>query len=112
MAIIIPFPVRAPLTDRFLLNDKIQLFRWELASQGVVIGRVAIYESQGSGPERGDYALVYQPGAVWASWGLNREAKGVVLWECAYGRDLDVFPTMKAALAALELYLVPREKRA
>jgi hypothetical protein len=83
MAIILPFPVRPQPTDRFLLKDKIQLFRWELASQGVAIGRVAIQEGRGGGPERGDYALIYQPGAVWASWGLNREAKGVVLWECA-----------------------------
>jgi hypothetical protein len=112
MAIIIPFPVRPPLTDRFLLRDKIQLFRWKPVDQGEVIRRVAIYEGNDVGPEQGDYALVYGPGAEWASWGLNREAKGIVLWECAYGRDLDVFPTMAAALEALELYLVPLEKRA
>ena len=113
MAVIIPFPARPAEVDRFLVRDKIELCRWEAAFKGEAISRIAIHDGSGQpGPQNGDFALVYEPGAIWAAWGLSREVRGVVLWECAYGKDMDVFPTMAEALKALSHYVVRWEKRA
>ena len=113
MAIIIPFAARPAAVDCFLVQDKIELCRWETALKGVAISRIAIHDGGGKpGPQNADFALVYEPDAIWAAWGLSREARGVVLWECAYGKDMDVFPLMVDALEALSRYVVKWERRA
>lgn len=50
--------------------------------------------------ETGQFAMLYKGDHAWASWGVVRKPRGVLLWNCVTLRDIGVFPTMADALAA------------
>jgi hypothetical protein len=101
MCTVIPFSNREPLGDRLLTRDKIDLCLWESACDHPGVARVVVHEG-GSELREPDLVLIYAPGTVWARWGVARQGDRIVVWECAFGKDLGRYPTMREALSALE----------
>lgn len=82
--------------------DMLALSRWMRQSELHGYPRTVVEVGDGSGaPEAGGFALVYEPGQCWASWGVARERAELVVWHCATGADQGRFPTMQAALDSL-----------
>jgi hypothetical protein len=45
--------------------------------------------------------MMYVAGRPWASWGVVRQGRSVLLWDCVTHVDIGLFPSMIAALAAV-----------
>ncbi len=93
-----------PGRDERNLNswDMIALHGWMRRPEASGYPRMVIEVGDGSGePEEGGYALLYEAGQDWASWGIARDSEALVVWHCASGADKGRFPTMQAALASL-----------
>jgi hypothetical protein len=102
-AVIIPFPIRAPRSHRLTLRDRIAILAWDEAARLAGYDRVVIRERQPQDdPHIGDYLSVYRAGESWAAWGLARQGWTLRVWRCATGADIGDFPSIEAALAAIE----------
>ena len=55
----------------------------------------------------GCFAMVYRAGASWASWGVARQGRSGLLWDCVTLADIGRFPSMIDALAALPIDEMP-----
>ncbi len=53
--------------------------------------------------DMGSFALLYRAGTPWASWGIARQDRVVVVWDCVSLTDIGRFPSMSDALAGLPL---------
>lgn len=51
--------------------------------------------------DMGAFAMLYQNGSPWASWGIVRQDRTVLLWDCVTLGDIGRFPTMIDALRAV-----------
>ncbi len=51
--------------------------------------------------ESGPYAMLYEGGTAWASWGVMRQAADVLVWDCVKFTDIGRFGSMQDALAAI-----------
>ncbi|MEJ1975242.1 MAG: hypothetical protein WDN49_03425 [Acetobacteraceae bacterium] len=75
---------------------------WELTAVAYGFDRIVIHEQVGGeAPEDGDFVLVYRSGDRWARWGAARQGTHILLWRCANGAEVGIFPTMRQALDAL-----------
>ena len=75
----------------FTLRDREDLEEWSSIHH-----RVSICTS-----DMGSFAMVYEAGRPWASWGVVRQGRSVLLWECVTLADIGSFPSMIDALAAV-----------
>ncbi len=57
--------------------------------------------------DMGSFAMVYRAGASWASWGVVRQGRSVLLWDCVTLADIGRFPSMIDALTALPTDVSP-----
>lgn len=86
-AIVLPFKLR-PLVrprpvegNRFDLRDRVTLEEWRPNARACGYSRIEI--ECGSGQDGvGDFALIYEEGREWASWGVGREAGAYHVWRC------------------------------
>lgn len=87
------FPVLRPARNQasFTPRDRADLSDW--SARGY---RVAMCSS-----EMGAFAMLYQDGAPWASWGLVRQGREILLWDCVTLADIGRYRSMAAALAAV-----------
>ena len=53
--------------------------------------------------EFGVFAMLYRGGASWAAWGVVRQERTVLVWDCVTLADIGRFPSMFDALAALPI---------
>lgn len=53
--------------------------------------------------EFGVFAMLYRGGASWAAWGVVRQGRTVLVWDCVTLADVGRFPSMFDALAALPI---------
>lgn len=53
--------------------------------------------------EFGVFAMLYRGGAPWAAWGVVRQERTVLVWDCVTLADIGRFPSMFDALAALPI---------
>jgi hypothetical protein len=104
-AVVIAFPEArqrpAPATARRLtLRDRVEAMRWADAVRTLGVSRAAIHS--GGDPHIGDFILIYQAGALWASWVIGCKPAGYSVWRAGSGTDLGCFPSLGQALAAVE----------
>ena len=83
---------REPGEPWFSLRDRDDLDAW--ASHG----RRAVLVSS----EMGMFAMLHEGGQTWASWGIVRQSRGLLVWNCITLADVDRFATMADALAAID----------
>lgn len=76
----------------FTLRDRADLEAW------AVQGRRAVLVAS----ETGLFAMLYQDGHTWASWGVVRQLRRVLVWDCVTLVDIDRCATMADALAAID----------
>ncbi len=101
-AVILSFPQASAAAHKLLPEDKTEACAWELTAMAYGFDRIVIHEQMGgSGPEDGDFVLIYRTGDRWARWGAARQGGQVLLWRCANGVEVGAFPTMREALNAL-----------
>ncbi len=100
---VIPFPGRERNDNRLDTRDRIALLAWVDGGAGHGVCRVVVQHCEsGEDPAVvGDFAMLYRPGAAWASWSLARSRGRYQVWEMAYGRTLGLFDTLAGALACL-----------
>lgn len=75
----------------FTLRDRADLDEWTASDR-----RVSLCSS-----ETGTFAMLYLEGMRWASWGVVRQGRSVLLWDCVTLADVGQFPSMFDALAAI-----------
>ena len=75
----------------FTLRDRADLDDWSSADI-----RISICSS-----DTGPFAMLYRAGQSWASWGVVRQGRSVLLWDCITLADIGRFPSMIDALAAV-----------
>ena len=81
----------------FTLRDREDLEDWSTADHLVSI----------CSSDTGPFAMLYQAGRKWASWGVARQGRSVLLWDCVTLADIGVFPSMIDALAAVPIDSLP-----
>ena len=77
----------------FTLRDSEDLKDWSSAEH-----RVSICHS-----DMGPFAMLYEAERPWASWGVVRQGRSVLLWDCVTLADIGLFPSMIDALAAVPI---------
>jgi hypothetical protein len=101
-AVIIAFPRVQESAHKLLAADKASACEWEFGAAAYGFDRVVIHEQiGGQSPEDGDFVLIYRMGDRWARWGAARQGAHILLWRCANGAEVGIFPTMQEALDAL-----------
>ena len=75
----------------FTGRDRADLDEWSSSAH-----RVSMCSS-----EMGMFAMVYEAGRPWASWGVVRQGRVVLLWDCVTLADIGRFSSMFDALAAV-----------
>lgn len=91
-----------PQAPGFHARDLIALSAWAARSEQHGYSRIHVEGADDvPGPDSGAYALVYQLGRDWASWGLARAGSRVSIWHCGTGADMCTFPEMAQALDSL-----------
>jgi hypothetical protein len=87
----------------FTIEDRIALLEW--SSQGSSgYARVVLEEGvPGATPDRSAYILLYRRYDLFATLGLTRRARDILMWRCSDGTSCGIYPTMAAALAVLPL---------
>ena len=81
--------------------DRIELLSWHCGDGQGYARLVLEIGTTGATPDLSGYALLYLANAVWAALGITRTGDSVLIWRCATGVALGVFPTMPAALRAV-----------
>ena len=83
----------------FTLRDRADLDDWSSDDH-----RVAVCAS-----DMGPFAMLYEAGRPWASWGVVRQGRSVLLWDCVTLADIGRFASMIDALAAvpIDTFLAP-----
>ena len=101
-AVIIAFPRVPEAAHKLLSVDKAAACEWEFGATAYGFDRIVIHEQiGGQSPEEGDFVLIYRMGDRWARWGAARQGSQILLWRCANGVEVGIFPTMREALDAL-----------
>ena len=77
----------------FTARDRSDLDEWMAADR-----RVSICAC-----EFGAFAMLYRGRAPWAAWGVVRQDRMVLVWDCVTLADIGRFPSMFDALAALPI---------
>lgn len=77
-------------TTEFTRRDVVDLDRWSIAGRRAVV----------CNSDCGTFAMLHRATQLWASWGVARQGRTVLLWNCVTFRDVDGFPSMADALAA------------
>ena len=75
----------------FTRRDRADLDEWSNAGH-----QVSICSS-----ELGTFATLHEAGQPWSSWGVVRQGRSVLLWDCVSLADIGSFPSMIDALAAV-----------
>lgn len=85
----------------FTPRDRADLAAWSRNGRRAVI----------CSSESGVFAMLHEAGRSWASWGVVRQSRSILLWDCVTLADRDRLPTMIDALASLALddELLPEE---
>ena len=76
----------------FTLRDRADLEAWAVRGRRSVLVK----------SETGMFAMLHQDGQACASWGVVREARRVLVWDCVTLVDIDHYATMADALAAID----------
>lgn len=92
-----------PASTRFCLRDRVELLGWAATARALGICRVSLEhpEPHDARHEVGDFALVYDGSADWATWAVAREHGHYLLWSPNTGHTIGHFPTLAVALAAI-----------
>ena len=90
-----------PVSNRFGLRDRVALLAWAAEARAFGICRVSLErpDPQEAQHEIGDFALIYDADAEWASWAVAPEHGSYLLWSPNTGRTIGHFETLDAALA-------------
>lgn len=83
----------------FTLRDRKDLEDWSNAD------RYASFCASDTGP----FAMLYQAGKPYASWGVVRQGRSVELWDCVTLADIGKFSSMIDALAAVPIDEFPEQ---
>lgn len=75
----------------FTLRDRADLDEWSAGNRPVSL----------CSSEMGTFAMLYQEGMRWASWGVVRQGRKILLWDCVTLADIGRFRSMFDALAAI-----------
>ncbi len=101
-AVIIAFPKAPEAAHKLLPADKTAACEWEFRAAVYGFDRIVIHEQVGGdAPEDGDFVLIYRTGDRWSRWGAARQGAHILLWRCANGAEVGVFPSMQEALNTL-----------
>ena len=92
-----PQAASGPASPTFTLRDRAELGAWS------GVGRRAVIISC----DIGAFAMLYELGRSWASWGIVRQPRGILLWNCVSHADVDRFDTVADALETIEGRIVP-----
>ncbi|MDT7952347.1 MAG: hypothetical protein RQ966_12665 [Acetobacteraceae bacterium] len=79
--------------DGFTPRDRDDLAKWSVGDRLVSI----------SGSDMGTFAMLYEGKRPWASWGVVRQGRSVLLWDCVTHADIGLFASMIDALAAVPI---------
>lgn len=77
----------------FTLRDREDLEEWANGDRSVSF----------CSSDTGSFAMLYQSGRPWASWGVVRQGRSVLLWDCVTLADIGRFSSMIDALAAVPI---------
>ncbi|RZM34314.1 MAG: hypothetical protein EOP67_17740 [Sphingomonas sp.] len=77
----------------FTARDRSDLEQWMTAGR-----RVSMCAC-----EFGAFAMLYRDDAAWATWGVVRQERTVLVWDCVTLADIGRFPSMFDALTALPI---------
>lgn len=100
-SVVIAFPERrprAPVGRRLTLRDRVEALRWAETARSQGVSRVAIHA--GGDAQIGDFILIYQTEALWASWVIGCKPAGYSVWRAGSGADIGCYTTLEAAFAA------------
>ncbi len=98
---VLTFPPLAAQRNRLSMRDRMQLLRWAECSERHGFTRIVFdTASERSGHEPGDYVLIYERDALWASWGIGCADSALTLWNASTGVTIGSYATMTEALAA------------
>jgi hypothetical protein len=91
-----------PQAPGFSARDLMALSSWVARSEQHGYCRIHVEGGDGMpGSDSAAYALVYELGQDWASWGLARAGDRISIWHCGTGADMCSFPEMSQALGSL-----------
>ena len=100
--VVVPFPGRLRFAYRMGVRERVDACEWADAAYHGGIARVVFHTGHaGDEPANGDFLLIYERGAEWASWGVAPDPAGFSVWRASTGVTLGCFATLKAALAAV-----------
>lgn len=94
-------PASTATSKSLTAADRIELLTWHCNSSQGYARMLLETGTSGATPDLSGYALLYPAKASWAVLGIARTSGGVLVWRCATGTALGVFPTMAAALSAV-----------
>ena len=81
-----------PVPPSFTIRDRRELDMWS------GVGRRAVIISC----EIGNFAMLYDHGNSWASWGVVRQPRGILLWNCVSHADVDRFESVFDAIGTID----------
>ncbi len=91
-----------PVMHRFSLRDRTQLLDWAEQARAHGVCRVSLERPEPQDEAHiGEFALIYDARAEWATWAVACEPDAYLLWSPNTGKTLGRFPTVGAALAAI-----------
>jgi hypothetical protein len=100
---ILMFPREPAPRNRLTMRDRMEVLRWTEQTARHGFTRIVFdTASECSGHEPGDYLLVYERDALWASWGIGCADGRLTLWNAATGVTIGSYTTMAESLAAIE----------
>jgi hypothetical protein len=99
---VLAFPPPAPQRNRLTMRDRMEVLRWVERSDRHGFTRI-VFDSatECSGHEPGDYILLYERGALWASWGIGCADSRLTLWNAATGVTIGSYVTMVETLSCV-----------
>jgi hypothetical protein len=84
------------------MRERIAAESWAQAARARGIARAVFHAGHNDDdPADGDFILVYEAGADWASWGVAPQAGGYAAWRAGNGMTIGCFASLVDALDAL-----------
>lgn len=104
---VIAFPRKIDARSRqtvtlFSMRDRICALAWAEIARPRGITRL-VFEAAGDfdDADAGEFILIYERSASWASWGIGSGPLGMTLWRSACGTTIGQFKTLPEALETL-----------
>lgn len=95
----------ARTTSRFSMRDRIMALDWSDAVRPLGFTKLVFEDAGDFGDnETGEFVLIYEKCASWASWGIGYGERGMTLWRSACGTTMGQYATLGEALSALQTF--------